>query len=475
MENKNKKWIQLVILLLVHLMTIVDIFIVNVAIPSIQKGMGSTNSITQLVVAMYMIGFASFLIIGGKTGDYYGRKQTFILGLLFFMISSAGCGFAETSRQLIFLRFVQGISAGFMSPQVLSYIQILFKDHRNRTYAMGWYGIAIGIGTMLGQFLGGFLVELKPVFVAQPWQYIFLINIPICIITIILAKYYLTPSKDISASQMDYTSACIVSLGLVMLIFSLTVGIEQNTYLIVIPLILSIGFLLIFIFRQKIRKSKNKEPLLDMDLFKNRNFNLAISAAALFMLMLDAYFFVLAVFLQKGLGLSPGHAGYFVVFQGAGFILASLFSARLVLYFGKKVLIFGVLLIMLTLIIQLGLFYCHRIDAAGYLVIALHGFGVALVLPSFANIALNGLPEKLTGNASGVYSTLQQLFGALGIACTGGIFYHFSGQNYKSVYTGLLSSTYVHLLCLTGVFIILICLPKSILPAQTSIKKAASK
>lgn len=159
---KNTNHISLLVLLLGHLLTILDIFIVNIAIPSIQRGLVSNNGKIQLVVSMYMVGFASFLIIGGKIGDYYGRKKIFILGMFLFMICSAGCGFAGTIDYLILLRFFQGISAALMSPQVLSYIQVLFIDHKERTYAMGWYGIAIGIGTMLGQFLGGFLVELKP-------------------------------------------------------------------------------------------------------------------------------------------------------------------------------------------------------------------------------------------------------------------------------------------------------------------------
>ncbi|MEG2102322.1 MAG: MFS transporter, partial [Flavobacterium sp.] len=313
---KNTKYISLLILLLGHLLTILDIFIVNIAIPSIQRGLGSNNGKIQLVVSMYMVGFASFLIIGGKIGDYYGRKKIFILGMFLFMICSAGCGFAETIDHLILLRFFQGISAALMSPQVLSYIQVLFTDHKERTYAMGWYGIAIGIGTMLGQFLGGFLVELKPFLIDDSWRYIFLINIPMCAAGLLLATRYLTQSRDNSSMQMDYLSAFILCGGLAILVFTLSTGGEQNGS-IKIGLPLSILFVFAFIFRQIRRKSKEKEPLLDMKLFTYRNFNMAISASALFMLMLDAYFFVLAIFLQEGIRLSPMHAGYFIVFQGS--------------------------------------------------------------------------------------------------------------------------------------------------------------
>ncbi|OIV41049.1 MFS transporter [Flavobacterium johnsoniae] len=462
---KNKKYISLLILLLAHLLTILDIFIVNIAIPSMQRGLNSSNGKIQLVVAMYMVGFASFLIIGGKTGDYFGRKKVFILGLLLFMINSAGCGFAVTTDQLITLRFFQGMSAGLMSPQVLSYIQVLFTDHKERTYAMGWYGIAIGIGTMLGQFLGGFFVELEPFLIDQSWRYIFLINIPICVTAILLAIPYLDHSRDDSSSQMDYGSAFILAIGLAVLVFSLAVGLEQIS-LVKITLPVSILFLFVFIFRQLKRKSKKKEPLLNMELFRNKNFNMAVSASALFMLMLDAYFFILAVFLQDGIQLLPLQAGYFIVFQGSGFILASFFSAKLVLRFGKNVLIFGIMLLMSALILQLVLFYYQIIDYRGYIVMLLHGVGVALVLPSFATIALKNLPKNSIGNASGVYSTIQQLFGALGITVTGSIFYYLvkANKDFAHFYNAFFYGTCIHLFCLIGVLLILLLLPKSILP-----------
>lgn len=462
---KNKKNIALLVLLLAHLLTILDIFIVNIAIPSIQLGLGSTNGKIQLVVAMYMIGFASFLIIGGKAGDYFGRKRVFVLGIILFMLTSAGCGFSATTDHLIVLRFLQGISAGLMSPQVLSYIQILFTSHSARTYAMGWYGIAIGIGTVLGQFLGGLLVELKPLVVDQSWRYIFLINIPVCILAIVLAIRYLEDSKDSSSTKMDYLSTCIVGIGLVLLIFAIAVGLEQpDLALITFPV--SLVFLTAFLYRQVRRKSLKKEPLLNMELFRHKNFNMAVSASALFMLMLDAYFFVLAVFLQNGIHFSPLEAGYFIVFQGFGFLIASFFSARLMLRFGKSVLIVGVLVVMLALILQLVLFYYQLIDFRGYIVMMLHGCGVALVLPSFANIALKNLPLNVIGNASGVYSTLQQLFGALGITITGSIFYYFtqSIKDFEHFYDAFYYGTFMHLFCLTSVLLILLFLPKSILP-----------
>lgn len=465
---RDKRYLSLFILLLAHLLTIVDIFIVNVAIPSIQKGLGSTPPDTQLIVAMYMIGFASFLIIGGKAGDHYGRKSVFILGMFLFTVSSACCGFARTSEQLIILRFFQGMSAGIMSPQILSYIQVLFKNHKERTYAMGWYGIAIGIGTMLGQFLGGFLVEIKPLIINQSWRYIFLINIPICAVCTGLAATYLKQSKDHLSYKMDYISACILSVGLITLVSALTIGLQQSGQLFKLFLPISSILLAWFFIRQKRREKSRKHSLLKLELFRYKNFNMAVLTVSFFMLMLDAYFFILAIFLQDGLRLTSIQAGYFIVFQGAGFILASLFSARLVLNFGKKVLIFGVIIIIFALILQLITFSYHSMELTAYVVMVIHGVGVALVLPSFANIALKGLPESLIGNAAGVYSTAQQFFGALGVALTGGLFYYVlnRSKDLNHFYHAFLYATIIHVLCLVGVLTLIICLPQSILPKR---------
>lgn len=455
----------LFILLTAHLLTIVDIFIVNIALPSIQLGIKASHGSMQLIVAMYMVGFASFLILGGKAGDYFGRKRVFMIGVLLFMISSAGCGFAVSSPLLITMRFVQGISAGLMSPQILSYIQLLFKDHQQRTYALGWYGIFIGVGTVMGQFFGGFLIEMKPWMIDQSWRYIFLINLPICLVVLALSQIYLMESKYEYSVCIDYRGGFILCLGLLVLVLSLTFGFEYK-YLGIIGLLISSLLLTGFVIHQKRMSQRIEDALLNISLFTYKNFNIAVLAASMFMLMLDAYFFVLAIFLQQGMGLLPFQAGYFVVFQGCGFILSSLFSARLVLRYGKRLLMAGIGIIMFALIWQMILFSFKEVGFLSFIVMLLHGTGVALVLPSFANIALKGLPEKLIGNASGVYSTMQQLFGALGIAFTGGIFLWFGekGDHFENMLIAFKYATIIHFLCLLGVLLILICLPESILP-----------
>jgi MFS family permease len=158
------------------------------------------------------------------------------------------CSFTRTIN---FHEILPGISAGLMSPQVLSYIQILFPEHKERTYALGCYGIAIGIGTMLGQFLGGFLVELKPVFVDQSWRYIFLINIPICVINIFLAVFFLKNSADTFVQHIDYKSTFILCIALILSLFSITIGLEYSVIITFITLSFSILLWIYFIKSQK--------------------------------------------------------------------------------------------------------------------------------------------------------------------------------------------------------------------------------
>ena len=193
---------------------------------------------------------------------------------------------------------------------------------------------------------------------------------------------------------------------------------------------------------------------------------MALAAVALFMLMLDSYFFILTLFLQKGLQLTPMQAGYFVVAQGLGFIAASLLSAKLLLRYGKAVLIFCILMIIGVIILQLITFYHNGLSYVRLTIMFLHGLGVALVLPSFASIAISGLTENLAGNASGLYATVQQLFGAFGIALTGAVFYHMVkvGDHFGSYYNAFLYGMGINIICLTGVLILLVLLPKSSLP-----------
>ena len=422
--NQHLKWRSLGILLLAQLLIIMDLFIINVAIPAIQKGIRASDAEVQLIIAAYLTGYAIFLITGGRTGDRYGRKKVFVWSLLGFILSSCICGIAQSPLQLNIARLLQGISASFMTPQILAYIQLLFPDLKERTKAFGWYGITIGIATMSGQFLGGYLSSLY--FLFPGWRWIFFMNLPVGILALWAALSYLKETPVRSAERFDYSGTGLLASGLACLIYPLTVGRELHWPTWSILLLLSgICLLIVFVFNQKKKSAKGLQPLMDTTLFRYPAFNLGLVSVSLFFMMLDAYFMMFTIFLQDGLGISALKSGLTVVFQGVGFILSSLLSAKYVLLYGKRVLQAGVLMIVLSITGQIFLFRQeHSSFELICLLLGLHGLGVGLVLPSMLNAALQGLPARLAGAASGLYTTFQQTATALGICIVGGLFFH---------------------------------------------------
>ncbi|OCA75066.1 MFS transporter [Chryseobacterium arthrosphaerae] len=461
------KYLPLMVILFGQLLTIMDIFIINVSIPSIQRDLRASNGAMQLMMAAYLIGFASFLITGGRLGDLYGRKKIFISGLLFFMLSSLACGISSGAVQLVISRLVQGISAAMMAPQVLSMIQILFPVHEERTKAMGWYGITIGTGTILGQFLGGYFSSLKGW--EEPWRLIFLVNIPVCLIAMLFSFRQLEESTVKIKKSFDIRGVLVLSAGLFLITYALTASEEKGMDLQNgIMMTVSAGILVYFVKDQKNKIKKDKSYLIDFELFSYKNFNLGIIAVSFFFIMLDSYFYILSVFFQDGLKISPLMAGEIIVFQGLGFILASVFSVQLILKYGKNALMAGLVVIIAVLVLQVFLFRISNDFYLFCLLLFLHGLGVGAVIPSLANIALSGMSEKLTGNASGVYNTFQQIAAIIGIVGIGGIFYYFLGdQPFTGNYHHAFSiAVLINVLCLLLVIVAVSRVPDNVLPKR---------
>lgn len=459
--------LKLIVILFAQLLTIMDIFIINVSIPSIQRDIHASNGEMQLIIASYLIGFASFLITGGRLGDLYGRKKIFIIGLLFFMLSSVACGLSSNSVLLMISRFVQGISAALMSPQVLSMIQIVFPEHEERTRAMGWYGITIGIGTLSGQFLGGYFSSLT--FMEESWRLIFLINIPICLLAIFLGWKILDESTNNTESSFDFVGVFLLAAGLFCFTYALTM-MEHDSERIrnIFLLVMSSVILFFFVKNQKSRMQRSKSYLIDTKLFDFRNFNIGIIAVSFFFIMLDSYFYILSVFFQEGLKISPLDSGEIIVFQGLGFILASVVSPKLILRYGKKFLVFGLAIIIGVLIAQGYLFSQQTSFLLLYALLFIHGVGVGSIIPSLANIALSGIPEKLAGNASGVYITFQQSAAIVGIIFIGSVFYYFLGAKplFVDYQKAFIAALITNILCL---IVVIVCIWRT--PERLLIKR----
>lgn len=422
MNKSVSPWLALIIVLTAPLLSVIDIFIINVAIPSIRTGLHANNAQVQLVIAGYLLGYASFLITGGRSGDYFGRKKIFIWGMLGFTLFSCLCGLSQTPLQLNAMRFLQGVSAAFMVPQAIAFIQVLFTDHKERSKAIGWFGISLGLASIIGQVLGGYFAGGH--FLVAGWRLIFLINLPIGLASVLAAQRHLPETAPGKGSKLDISGVIILTMGLFCLIYPLIEGRESGwPWWSFALMIVSIGIFTWFFYDQRRKKSVARSPLIDETLFSFRDFNIGLLAVLFHFMMHTCYLFLSAVFLQSGLGLPPLAAGLYFVAPGILFTLSSLAASKWIPRYGTVVLQIGVAMIVITFALQIVYFKTGASVFPLFALQALYGLGNGFVLPSLLNVTLRSLPQSFAGAAAGVYSTVQQTASALGVCLIGGLYF----------------------------------------------------
>lgn len=454
-EIKNK-WLELIIVLSAPLLSVIDVFIINIAIPSIKTGVHATDAEVQLVIAGYLLGYAAFLITGGRAGDHFGRKKVFFWGMFAFTIASCLCGLSMTPFQLNLTRFLQGLSASFMVPQTIAFIQILFTDKKERAKAVGLFGITLGIAAIIGQVLGGYLSDTH--WAIAGWRLIFFINLPIGMVTLWATHRYVTETKGNHGSKFDYVGVLILTLALVCLIYPLTQGREAGwPWWSILMIILSQVLFVYFMYDQKKKLLTNKDPLIDVRLFEIKDFNIGLIAVLFHFMLHTSYLLLSAVYLQNGLKISALLSGLYFVFPGILFIFSSLIASKLIVRFGKKVLQVGVILLAISFLLQVQL-WKPGVDRWIIIVLmGIWGLGNGLVLPSLLNIVLKSVPAEHAGAAAGIYSTFQQTASALGISIIGGIFFYFSQESWQIAYK---AGVIAILICVLLVGIMLYILPE---------------
>ncbi|WP_312789669.1 MFS transporter [Sphingobacterium sp.] len=465
MKEIKNKWLELVIVLSAPLLSVIDVFIINIAIPTIKKGTHATDGEMQLVIAGYLMGYAAFLITGGRAGDHFGRKKVFFWGMFAFTITSCLCGMSESALQLNITRFFQGMSASFMVPQTIAFIQILFTDVKERAKAFGLYGITLGTAAVIGQVLGGYLSDLHGMI--EGWRLVFFINLPIGALTLWATYRYVTETPKHESTKFDYSGILILTLALFALIYPLIQGREAGWPLWSFGLLLLSGLLFLwFSYDQKRKLANGAVPLIDVRLFQIKEFNMGLAAVLFHFMLHTAYLLLSAVYLQNGLGVSALDSGLYFIIPGILFILSSVLASRLIIRFGKKVLLVGVVLLFAAFYLQMLLWE----PASGPVVViglmGIWGLGNGLVLPSLLNIALQNVPLAYAGAAAGIYSTFQQTASALGVSIIGGVFFYYSKDGWQQAYhfgtIGLLICTFM-----VGLILLLI-------PAKKSIRESAS-
>ena len=419
----KRRWWNLFVILLAPVISVVDIFITNVSLPTIQSYYHTSDAKVQLIVAAYLVGYAVFLITGSRLGDKFGRKKVLIAGLSAFTITSVLCGLAATIGQLILFRFLQGISAAFMVPQTVTLIHLNFPEGNDRHKAFGYYGIAQGMAAILGQFLGGYFIHAE--WIAASWRLIFLVNLPIGVMAVVLAAIFLKESTQNKQRKLDMKGVILLTLALICLIYPLTQGREYGWPAWSFAMLLgSLAGIYIFFRHLGNLKDPHKEPLIDLRLFRIRSFNTGILSVFFYFGLHNAFLFTCAILLQKGYHISPYTASMLFTSLGWTYMFSSWWSIRNAGRYGIRMLQAGSVIMATSFVAQVLLFGATAPSTMAIVVcFAVFGLGSGLVLPSLLNVSLKDVPASLAGSSSGVYSTIQQFSSAAGISMLGGLFF----------------------------------------------------
>jgi EmrB/QacA subfamily drug resistance transporter len=418
-SQQRPGWAPLLVMLTGTAMTYLDFFIVNVALPSIQHRLGAGPAAVQLVVAGFALAFAVGLITGGRLGDLYGRRRVFIVGLVTFTLASALCGLAPGPGFLVAARVVQGAGAALMTLQVLATLGTMYAGAQ-RARAFAAYGLTMGIAGVAGQLIGGGLITLDVA--GAGWRSIFLINLPVGAAALALAPR-LVPESRGPRSGVDLPGTGLVTAALAAVVLPLVEGRQQGwpawawACLAVSPVLLAA-----FAAQQRARASAGRAPLVRLELFTRRSFAAGTLAAVMFGGVPAAFFFVLALYLQEGRGLSPLFSGVVFIAVGAGYLAAMLASQRMAARLGRQILAGGG-----VVLAGGGLLLAALAGAPTVLALlpglAAAGFGIGMVLVPLTATALAGVEPEHAGAASGVVATGLQVGGSIGIAVIGVVFY----------------------------------------------------
>jgi EmrB/QacA subfamily drug resistance transporter len=412
------------VLMVAALMDLLDGTIVNVALPTIQRGLGASPTQVEWVVSGYMLAFAATLITAGRLGDLFGRRRLFLVGVVGFGVASLLSGVAQTPNQLIVSRIAQGAAAAVVVPQVLASFRTLFTG-RQRLNAFAAYGAVAGLAAALGVILGGLLTQAD--LWGLGWRVVFLVNVPVVVAVLVGTLLWVPESRAGDRQRLDLVGAVLLAAGLVAIVYPLLEGRRLGWPLWCVALIVG-GVLLLgalLVLESRLLRA-GVAPVLQPQLFRVPAFVAGLGVQGLFSVGLQGFSIALALWLQEGHGFAPLHAGVTLIPFTLGAVVTAPVAGRLAVRFGRSVLASGALLMVLgALAIDLaahaggGWVSTWGLAPGGFVA----GAGLGLLVVPLVNVVLTAVPRSAAGGASGAFSTAQQLGGAVGVAVVGGAFF----------------------------------------------------
>ncbi|MEV6404252.1 MFS transporter [Streptomyces bobili] len=434
----RRRWFALAIVMTAAFMDLVDVTIVNIAIPSMRRDAGASDSQVQWITAGYALAFAAGLITGGRLGDIYGRKRLFLLGIGGFTLASALCGFAVNPEMLVASRLLQGGMAALMVPQVLSIVHATFPAHE-RGKVFGLFGAVVGLGAVSGPLLGALLMEWN--LFGLEWRPIFLINLPVGILALILGGRFITESRAPKALKLDLVGVALVTLGLLMLLYPLTRGRELGWPLWGhLSMAGAFGVFGALVAYERRKGARDGSPLIELSLFRVKSFAAGIAVQTVFGVCLGIFFLVWTLYMQIGLGWGELRAGLTgIPFSLAVSTAAGLSVQKLVPRFGRKVLQAGALTMAAGVLLYLWESGRYGLDIAPWqmiLPLTVMGAGMGLIVAPLTDAVLSEVPREHAGSASGLINTVMQMGNALGLGLVSVVFFGRIGERLTPAETG---------------------------------------
>lgn len=422
------RWLVLTVVLIAEMMDLFDSTIVNVAGPTLAEKLQSSNSDLQWVIGGYALALGAGLILGGRLGDRFGRRNMFLFGLAGFTLASLLCAMAPSILILIILRFVQGFLGAMLLPQGFGLIRESFPP-KEFGKAFAAYGPAFGLGGILGPVIGGFIIQAN--IFDLGWRAVFLVNLPIGIISLILSAIYLPKTASDKSIKIDLFGALLVILASGMLVYPLIKGQEAGwpawTYLMLAG---SVLVFFLFAWMERSTERRGGTPLIDATIFKKRAYTLGLSGLGLYFSGFTGIYLILTLFLQfgehfsssdAGLGNIPIALGSAIGGGISGGFLAEKIGGRFTLQIGAFVQLVGVGLMWLA-VPSLANFSIWQLVPA----LVVSGIGTGLIAAPIFETVLATVEPQQSGSASGVLSAVQSVMSSVGVAVFGTVFFHFA-------------------------------------------------
>lgn len=408
----RKEWIGLGVLSLACLVYVMDLTVLNLAIPQISGQLRPSSAELLWIIDIYGFVVAGSLITMGTLGDRIGRRKLLMIGAAAFAIISILAAFAPSARMLILARAVMGLAGATVAPSTLSLIFNMFQDPRERSVAIGWWVAAFSAGAAVGPIAGGFLLE------QFWWGSVFLLAVPVMALLLILGPRLLPEYRDPSAGRLDLASAALALLAILAVIFGLK-EVAQGGSLFLAAIAIVFGLVLAWLFVR--RQRKLADPLIDLSLFATKSFQASLVTYLLAVFVIAGYFLFIAQFMQLVLALSPLEAGLWSLPAALSFVVGSQVGPRalnryrpaLVMSLGLASAAFG-----LFILFFVGGRYDLALITVASVIVSL---GLAPVITMATELIVSSAPQEKAGAASGISETSGELGGALGIALLGSL------------------------------------------------------